>query len=157
MGWMGAADFELQTAANEELCGYTLTHGGKEFIHQYVVDAWAAQHATPEGKPIAITFALVGLYLMLEKGFTGREVQLVHIDLAKRKMGPWPTFTLPQERGAVTTVDVMTAPEGPERELAIRKWCSSVWDAYRPDNEAGVAGLLAQYGISRPPRDKSRG
>ena len=31
-----------EQAAYDELLGYTLTHGGKEFIHQYAVDAWMA-------------------------------------------------------------------------------------------------------------------
>ena len=31
-------------AARDELYAYTLMHGAPEFIHQYVVDAFAAQH-----------------------------------------------------------------------------------------------------------------
>jgi hypothetical protein len=52
--------------AYHELCGYTLTHGDAAFIHQHVVDAFAAQHADAHSKPIGITFALAGLYLHLE-------------------------------------------------------------------------------------------
>ncbi|HXG53369.1 MAG TPA: DUF5946 family protein, partial [candidate division Zixibacteria bacterium] len=55
----------------EQLQCYTLGHGGLEFIHQHVVDAWAAQHADEQTKPIRLTFALVGLYLHVERGFSG--------------------------------------------------------------------------------------
>lgn len=49
-----------EPAAYDELQAYTLAHGDPAFIHQHVVDAWAAQHADEETKPIALTFALVG-------------------------------------------------------------------------------------------------
>ena len=58
-----------------ELCYYTITHPEPNFIHKYVVDAFAAQTADKKTKPITITFALVGLYLHLKKNFTGKEVQ----------------------------------------------------------------------------------
>lgn len=56
-----------------ELSAYTLTHGDATFIHQHVVDAWAAQNAHADSKPIGVFFALVGLYLHIEQEFTGRE------------------------------------------------------------------------------------
>ena len=39
-------------AAYEELCYYTLAHGDPAFIHQHVVDAFAAQTADENIKPI---------------------------------------------------------------------------------------------------------
>ncbi len=71
--------------AYDELSAYTLTHTDPAFIHQHVVDAFAAQQADESTKPITLTFALVGLYLQVEKGRTGRRVQLVHMQLAKCK------------------------------------------------------------------------
>ncbi len=50
-----------------ELSYYTLSHQGKDFIHQHAVDAFTVQHATENTKPIALYFALAGLYLYLEK------------------------------------------------------------------------------------------
>ena len=94
--------------AYHEVCAYTLTHGDATFIHQHVVDAWAAQHASPQSKPIAVFFALVGLYLHVERQFTGREVQRVHMKLARRKE-PWPVGPLPEARGAITALDVAAA------------------------------------------------
>ena len=49
--------------AYDELYVYTMRHGGASFILQHVVNAFAAQTATDQTKPIEITFALVGLYL----------------------------------------------------------------------------------------------
>ncbi|HEV8132533.1 MAG TPA: DUF5946 family protein [Acidobacteriota bacterium] len=131
--------------AYEELQCYTLAKGDPAFLHQHVVDAWAAQHADERTKPIALTFALVGLYLHLEKGFSGRQVQRVHMLLARRKQ-TWPSFALPRERGEVTTIQVMATLGGPERDQAIDAWCASVWKAFR-ESHSRVAELLEQHGI----------
>lgn len=132
--------------AYDELCAYTLTHGNVAFIHQHVVDAWAAQHATPDGKPIGITFALAGLYLHVERQLTGRQVQLAHMRMARQKRS-WPAFVLPEQRGAITALDVMRAPEGEERDKAIHAWAESVWQAYSM-NRPTLVSLLEEYGYA---------
>jgi hypothetical protein len=132
-----AAEGEAYT----ELQCYTLEHGGSEFIHQHVVDTWTAQHADARTKPIAVTFALVGLYLHVERGFTGRQVQRVHMALARRKRD-WPSLPLPRERGSLTARWVMAAPAGTERDQAIDAWCADVWGAFR-DGHGAVAALLS--------------
>jgi len=129
--------------AHQELQAYTLGHGDPAFIHQHVVDAWAAQHADERSKPIGLTFALVGLYLHVEKGLSGRQVQRVHMELARRTRD-WPSFPLPGERGAVTAIEVMAAPAGAERDRAIDAWCVSVWEAYG-ESHREVAELLASF------------
>lgn len=137
-----------ERAAYEELQCYTLAHGDPAFIHQHVVDAWAAQHADERTKPIALTFALVGLYLHLELGYTGRQVQLAHMAMGRRKRD-WPSFALPKERGSVTASHVMAAPAGPERDRAIDGWCASVWGAFQEARQE-VSDLLERYGINTP-------
>lgn len=127
------------------LCCYTLAHGDPAFIHQHVVDAFAAQHADERSKPIGVAFALIGLYLHVIRGFSGREVQRAHMTLAKRKR-TWPAFALSRERGDVTVADVMSKAAGPERDAAIDEWCASVWSAYR-DSHQTVVELLREYGI----------
>ena len=127
--------------AYHELCAYTLTRGDRKFIHQHVVDAFAAQHADEQTKPIGLAFALIGLYLHIEKGVSGREVQRVHMQLARRKR-PWPAFALPRHRGAITAIDVMRAPAGPERDQAIDGWCAAVWEAFRDSSREALAELL---------------
>src|SRR5215468_9278662 len=93
-----------------ELTFYTLSHRDPRFIHQHVVDAYAAQHADEQTKPMKVVFALVGLYLFLEKDFTGRQVQQVHMRLARRRK-QWPRLPLPSgPRDAVTVSEVTAAP-----------------------------------------------
>lgn len=134
-----------QEDAYNELCCYTLTHGDPAFIHQLVVDAAAAQFADEQTKPIKLTFALVGLYLHLEKQFTGKEVQHAHMALARKKR-IWPTFPQPQDRDSVTAADVLAVPAGPERDRAIEGWCASVWEAYSGCRE-GVIAVVREHGI----------
>ena len=69
----------------EELTYYTLNKADRNFIHQHVVDAYAAQNADAETKPITLFFALAGLYLLIEKNYTGKEVQAAHIKMSTRK------------------------------------------------------------------------
>jgi len=128
------------------VCAYTLTLGDAEFLHQHVVDAWAAQHATAASKPIRLFFGLVGLYLHVERQFTGRQVQRAHMALARRPE-PWPVGTLPADRGSLTAKDVAAAPEGNARDAMIHAWCASVWAAYA-DHRASVAALLHRRGIA---------
>jgi uncharacterized protein DUF5946 len=131
--------------AYHEISAYTLTHSGNTFIHQHVVDAWAAQHANAASKPIGVFFALVGLYLHVERGFTGREVQRVHMKLAADPE-PWPVGPLPVLRGPTTARDVVAAPEGDARDAMIHGWARDVWNAYAQSREQ-VVELLTRRGI----------
>jgi len=131
--------------AYDELCCYTLAHGAPSFIHQHVVDAFAAQRADARSKRIGVTFALVGLYLHVERQFSGREVQRVHMQLGRQKR-QWPELALPRDRGSMTAIDVMAASPGPERDRAIDAWCASVWNAFT-DSRQTVVDVLSQYGI----------
>jgi hypothetical protein len=134
--------------AYNALCAYTLEHALAEpaFIHQHVVDAYAAQRADEHSKPISVTFALVGLYLHVEKQFSGRRVQRVHMELARSRR-PWPPFELPAGRGAMTAADVMAVRAGPERDRALDEWCASVWRAFAATSQPTIIELLSQHGI----------
>lgn len=134
-----------QRDAYDELCLYTLAHSGPTFIHQHVVDAFAAQDATSTDKPIRLVFALVGLFLHVERGFTGREVRLAHMQLGRRKQ-TWPMLPLPQVRGTMTAATVLAAPLE-EREQAIHDWCVAVWTAF-VDCRGPVEKLLAENGVN---------
>ena len=65
-----------------------------------IVDAYAAQHADEKSKPITVAFALIGLYLQIEKHYSGKEVQRAHMRLAKKKR-QWPVFDFPAHRGNI--------------------------------------------------------
>jgi Family of unknown function (DUF5946) len=115
--------------AYDELCCYTLTHGDPSFIHQHGVDAFAAQTTDEQTRPIKLTFALIGLYLHVERQFSGKQVQRAHMFLARRKR-IWPFFKLPADRGSVTVADVMAVSPGAQRDQAIHDWCASVWRTF---------------------------
>jgi len=124
---------------------YAGGRGRERFILQNVVDAHHAQIATEQTKPIVIIMALVGLYLHVERGFTGLQVQQVHMQLGRHKH-QWPRIALPQTRGAVNEEDVMKVPEGDERDAAISDWCRSVWDVYK-DNRPTIIDLLHRHRV----------
>lgn len=113
-----------------ELYGYTLSHPGPAFLHQHVVDAHAAQMASEESKPIAAIFALIGLYLHVEKSFTGRQVQVAHMQMARQRR-VWPHLQIPEHRGAMCAADVLAVPPGPDRDAAIHRWCEIVWASWK--------------------------
>jgi hypothetical protein len=119
-----------ETELFHELSFYTLEHPDKAyFIHQHIVDAYTAQHADEHTKPVALCFALAGLYLFAEHNFTGRQVQLAHMEMAKKKR-EWPRIELPEERGRITVNEVLAAAPGTERDEMIREWSRDVWLCY---------------------------
>ena len=132
----------------DELSFYTLAKGDLEFIHQHIVDAYAAQRADDTTKPIAVVFALVGLYLHLEKGFTGRQVQKAHMQMVKRRKN-WPRLNLPAARGSVTVTDVIREEPGPALDHAIERWCVSVWSAYQGSRDTIAALVEHELDIRR--------
>lgn len=134
----------METSDHEqynELLYYTLSHPDIEyFIHQYVVDAYTAQTADISTKPIAITFALVGLYLFIEKNYSGKKVQRAHMQMAKNKK-KWPEIKIPEQKGNITIKNVLSASPGLERDSMTKSWCVSVWQAYENSHEI-IASLV---------------
>jgi hypothetical protein len=133
--------------AYESLCVYTLEHARQHgtFIHQYVVDAFAAQRADATTRPVTLAMALIGLYLHVECGYSGTEVQRLQMAIGRNRSA-WPDFVLPVDRGRVTVLDVVAAPAGPPRDHAIAAWCRSVWDALSMNGHT-ITELLVPYGI----------
>ena len=89
---------------------------------------------------------LVGLYLHVEKQFSGHQIQQVHIKLGRRKR-EWPSIHFPEHRGSMTVVDVLAASAGPARDMAIEDWCRSVWTSFGGNHQTIIA-LLPNYQIS---------
>jgi len=121
-------------ALMNELSYYTLAHGDRAFIHQHLVDAYGAQHVRQSKSTIGAAFALAGLYLALEKGFTGRQVQKMHMLMAS-KSKDWPRFEPPETVGTVTVADVLKVEPGPGRDEELMRWCASVWAAWSTEHE----------------------
>ena len=126
-----------------ELSFYTLSHQDSSFIHQHIVDAHGAQTADEETKSIKIVFSLAGLYLYLERDFSGKQIQQFHLKMSENKK-QWPKIVLPENRGEIDVSDVLAVLPGQERDKMIRKWCETVWDSYK-DNRSVVVDLVEQY------------
>jgi hypothetical protein len=131
-------------AAYDEVYAYTM--GRQGFILQHVVDAFAVQTANDESRPIGVVFGLVGLYLHVEKQFSGHQVQRVHMQLGRGKR-KWPRVDLPEHRGSMTVADVLAASAGIERDMAINNWCRSVWTAFSANRQT-IITLLREYQIT---------
>jgi hypothetical protein len=115
--------------------------------HQLTVDAYAAQHAPPDRggavPPIGVAYALVGLYLALDRGVPGVEVRAAHQRMG-RPDASWPRLPAPEGTGALTVLDVVAAgvmvdsPAGHAR--AVRAWVTAVGRAWAAEH-AAVAAL----------------
>ena len=128
-----------------ELSFYTLSHASPDFIHQQIVDAYGAQSANETTKPIRILFSLVGLYLYVEEGFIGKEVQLFHQKMARQKKA-WPKLHLPKFRGEIKIGDVLKAGPGEDRDRMIRLWSEDVWKAFQ-ENRTTIIDLIQEYRV----------
>jgi hypothetical protein len=117
-----------------ELSFYTLAHPDPAFIHQNSVDAYTAQYANETTKPIAVVFALIGLFLHLERNFTGKQVQRAHMKMARRRKD-WPRLPVPERHARFTVADVLAVQPGPARDAMIRAWCESVWEVWQASRE----------------------
>ncbi|WP_298517591.1 DUF5946 family protein [uncultured Kordia sp.] len=80
---------------------------------------------------------------LIEKGFSGKEVQLFHMKMTKRKV-EWPVITLPQNRGDITVEDVLNATSDTEKDQKILQWYEAVWEAF-VDNRQVIANLVNHY------------
>lgn len=131
----------------DELAFYTLQHPDQNyFIHQHIVDAFTAQASDETTKSIAITFSLVGLYLFVEKQYTGKQVQNAHIQLSKNKK-QWPSFEIPNEKGTIFISQVLEEAAGKKRDEMIKKWCRGVWQAYHQSHETVAALVKRELGV----------
>jgi hypothetical protein len=126
-----------------ELSYYTLAHGDPRFIHQHLVDAYGAQHVRQSRSTIGAAFALAGLYLAVERSFTGRQVQKMHMLMA-RKSKQWPRFDQPEDVGPLTVADVLAIEPGPRREEKLMDWCASVWGAWSSEH-GRVRAMVSRF------------
>lgn len=126
-----------------EMTYYTLAHRDPRFIHQHLVDAYGAQHVRQSQSTIGAAFALAGLYLAVERGFTGRQVQKMHMRMA-RTSKRWPRFDAPENVGPLTVADVLAVEPGPRRDEKLMEWCGSVWRAW-PLEQDRVRAMTGRF------------
>ncbi|HTX40255.1 MAG TPA: DUF5946 family protein [Acidobacteriaceae bacterium] len=130
----------------DELSFYTLAQPRPPFIHQLAIDAFTAQRADESTRPMAVIFALLGLYLHVEYNFTGLQVQEAHMRLA-RVPRSWPSLPLPRSRGSVEVAHVLAAEPGPPRDAMIHAWCESVWQAWQASRPAIAELVRRELGV----------
>jgi hypothetical protein len=132
----GCGNEMTQTACRKAYDGlscFTLELQDEYFHHQLIVDSYAAQHAGPGDKPVRLFFALVGLYLVNEKGYTGKQVQEMHVTLGKNHR-EWPRFEIPAEKNWLTVADADNSPNEQKKEM-IKKWSQSVWNVWKGQSD----------------------
>jgi hypothetical protein len=127
----------------DELSAVTLSLRDKDFIHQLVVDTYAAQHSGPNMKPIRTAFALIRLCLTFESGCTGKEVQRAHMVLGKINR-QWPSFSPPIGKSTMTVLDVVQKVTKENYEESINAWGKSVWALWRTEHE-NIGKLVQVY------------
>lgn len=130
----------------DELSFYTLAHGDPAFLHENSADAYRAQHVDESTKPMAVIFAVMGLYLYLEKNFTGRQVQLAHMRMARHHKA-WPQLSIPKIQASIGVADVVATAPGAARDAMIRNWCAAVWEIWQESRPQIVALTRAELGV----------
>ena len=117
-----------------DLTSWTIVQQDNRFIHQHAVDAYEAQHAGGKTRPITVSFGLIGLYLALEKGFTGRQSpQLAHIKIGRTKWD-WLLLEPPEHPAKLTVMDVLQVADR-EKEKMLMLWAGSVWQSWEPRHQ----------------------
>ena len=126
-----------------KLSAKTMSLHDTEFIHQTAIDSYQAQHAGGINKNISVAFGLIGLYLALERGYSGREVQKAHMVLANR-FKDWPKFEPPTREWQMTVQDILQAKSDSEYREKIRLWAKSVWEKWQSDRDR-IIELVEKY------------
>ena len=98
--------------------------------HQLLVDTYAAQHAGDRTAAITTAFALIGLELALDRGWSGNEVRDAHQMLASRYRD-WPRFRPPQARAEMTVQDLALTATPAEYVEILDRWARAVWGSWR--------------------------
>jgi hypothetical protein len=128
---------------HNELTAYFMLNPDITFSAQHAVDAYGAQHSGGVTKTITTAYSLIGLYLAVEHGYTGRQVQLAHMELAKKKI-QWPSLDLPTKHYSISVADVLKSEEGSYRIEMLMKWATHIWDTWERHHE-WTRSICANY------------
>jgi hypothetical protein len=130
-----------------DLSCYTVSKQDAAFIHQHAVDAYEAQHSGGKTRNITVAFGLIGLFLALERGFTGKQVQIAHMQIARVRKD-WPRLDPPGHPAPITVLDVLLEKTDDGRDRMIREWMAAVWDSWSDRHEwvgSTTEGLLSGH------------
>jgi len=104
-------------------------------LHQLTEDAYSAQHAGARVPAIGMAFALIGLHLALDDGWSGNAVRAAHQFLAARH-NEWPHFEPPSTPASLTIAHVAGSPTPEEHASRVRAWSASVWESWSAQHAA---------------------
>ncbi len=116
-------------------------------VHRLTVDTYAVQHAGGPHPDKSVDVHLVGLHLVLERGFPPAQVHRYMQGLVGA-ISTWPHFPPPENRGPLTILDVAAADSPRDHVSVVRRWAGQVWKAWSPHHEA--VARLAALALSRP-------
>ena len=150
----GSADLHARANASEvcwQLYGEVAAHEAAHVavlgrLHQLTVDTYGAQHAGGSAARIGVAFALIGLRLSLDEGWSGEEVRDAHQYLAAN-FREWPEFAPPAERKWMTVYDVALATSPDEHARLVLRWAAEAWAAWEHAREDVVALLRARLPV----------
>ncbi|MFD1720747.1 DUF5946 family protein [Amnibacterium endophyticum] len=138
------------TLVHGEILGFQVQHPVMLRYHQMTADAYTAQHAGGATPLLRVGYALAGLWLSIEHGFSGEDVRSIHRRMG-RPTAAWPVFEPPRPpQRWLTVVDVAEAGVRQRSERghakAVSAWAESVWETWqreRPGTDDEVERLLA--------------
>jgi len=82
---------------------------------------------------------------MTERGYSGRQVQLAHMKLAKFKR-EWPRLVAPESVAKINVKTVLRQPPGDSRDQMIRAWAREVWQSWSSQQHK-LHEMLAMLGM----------
>ncbi|TCO49125.1 hypothetical protein EV646_103103 [Kribbella antiqua] len=131
--WPGETKYNASPECLEvagQLLGYEIEHAVElGYLHQLRIDAYGAQHVSPQQPPIGPVFALNGLYMYLERGSGNLDVRTAHSIMAN-SYDDWPVLTPPSTVGRLTAYDVLNAGSVQDVEAALITWADQVWQSW---------------------------
>ena len=142
--WPGEPKYNASAECLEvagQLLGYEVEHSAQlGYLHQLRIDAYGAQHVSPDAPRIGPVFALNGLYMYLERGSGNIDVRTAHGIMANA-YDDWPAMTPPATVGRLTAYDVLTADDV---ESALITWAREVWESWPPDDQDTIRKLTVE-------------
>ncbi|WNR47149.1 DUF5946 family protein [Paenibacillus roseipurpureus] len=116
-----------------ELSAIFIMNPDLNFRTQHAVDAYGAQHSGSKVKNIRTAFSLIGLYLAVERKYTGRQVQQAHMELAQKNL-KWSSFIEPTRPYTLTVADVLGTAEEKRNDM-LMAWSKHVWEIWEDYHE----------------------
>ena len=110
---------------------------------QLRVDTYAAQHSGDQTSALSLAFALIRLFLALERGASGLDVRTAHQKLARRNI-TWPRLERPLSVGSLTVQALADVASPQAYADQVQSWAADVWDAWGARHDE-VAELVRQH------------